>query len=65
MLMTVSVDCKGQRYRMLKMTAYAQNNVNGRYAEREGVGAWLPRGSERERVMDALCEAVQHGKKLD
>jgi hypothetical protein len=61
-----SVDCAHQRYAVLSMTIYAQNNLKAQLSERETQPPnWLPRDKLSEQAIDALCETATKGLRLD
>jgi len=61
-----SVDCPRQRYAILSMTLYARNNLRDRVEERtEAAPAWRARDALSGDVIDAMCDAVRNGERLD
>jgi len=61
-----SVDCRQQRYAVLRMTLYAENNLKRQLSEREsGPPIWRRRDRISEQAIDAMCETAKSGVRLD
>lgn len=61
-----AVDCPGQRYAILSMTLYARNNLTDPIGERAADKPdWRPRDAMSGHAIDAMCEAVRSGVRLD
>jgi hypothetical protein len=61
-----SVDCVRQRYAVLRMTLYARNDLTDQVAERTMAEPnWLDRDAVSGDAIDALCDAVRSGERLD
>lgn len=61
-----AVDCPGQRYAILSMTLYARNNLTDQIGERTADRPdWRPRDAMSGDAIDAMCEAVRNGIRLD
>ncbi len=61
-----AVDCSGQRYAILSMTLYARNNLTDPIGERTADKPdWRPRDTMSGDAIDAMCEAVRNGARLD
>ncbi|WP_068876920.1 MULTISPECIES: surface-adhesin E family protein [unclassified Phenylobacterium] len=61
-----AVDCSGQRYAILSMTLYARNNLTDQIGERTADKPdWRPRDAMSGAAIDAMCEAVRSGVRLD
>jgi hypothetical protein len=61
-----AVDCAQKRFAVVRMTIYAHNNLEGVVAQKTGDRhAWqTPIASEVD-TLDAVCEAIRSGKRLD
>jgi len=60
------VDCAGQRFAVLQITLYARNDLKDRLGERKSdKPPWLARDAMSGDAIDAMCEAVQTGERLD
>lgn len=61
-----AVDCSRQRYAILSMTLYARNNLTDQVGERTADRPdWRPRDAMSGDAIDAMCEAVRSGVRLD
>jgi hypothetical protein len=61
-----TVDCAQQRYALLRITLYARNNLQDRLDERTvAEPRWLARDLVSGDTIDALCDAVRIGERLD
>jgi len=57
-----TVDCARQRYAVLRMTLYAQNNLKGQLAEREVESpVWIVRNKLSAYAIEAMCQAARKG----
>ena len=60
------VDCAKQRFAVLKLSMYARNNLQDRVG---GLSTdkppWRPIGDISGEAIEAMCEAVQTGERLD
>lgn len=60
------VDCAGQRFAVLQITLYARNDLKARLGERRSdTPPWLARDAMSGDAMDAMCDAVKSGERLD
>lgn len=61
-----TVDCATNRYAVMRMTLYARNDLKEQLGERTaGSPNWRPRDAMSGDAMDAMCDAVRTGERLD
>lgn len=61
-----SVDCARQRYAVLRLSLFARNDLKAPLGERTPAEPrWLARDAMAGPVIDALCEAVKNGVRLE
>jgi hypothetical protein len=61
-----AVDCKARRFSVTTATMYAHNNLQGEVATRKGGRHnWQEPVASENDTLDAVCEAIRSGKRLD
>lgn len=61
-----AVDCAARRFSVVTATMYAHNNLQGFVATRKGDRhAWQEPVASENDTLDAVCEAIRTGKRLD
>jgi hypothetical protein len=60
------VDCRARRFAVALATVYAHNNLQGEVATRKGDRHnWQEPVASENDTLDAVCEAIRSGKRLD
>jgi len=60
------VDCQARRFAVAMATVYAHNNLQGELASRKGDRhSWQEPVASENDTLDAVCEAIRSGKRLD
>jgi hypothetical protein len=61
-----AVDCKARRFSVVSMTIFAHNNLEGPVAHKIGDRkSWQDPVASENDTLDAVCEAIRSGKRLD
>jgi hypothetical protein len=61
-----AVDCKARRFSVVSMTIFAHNNLQGVVAHKIGDRkSWQEPVASENDTLDAVCEAIRSGKRLD
>ena len=61
-----AVDCSARRFSVVRMTIFAHNNLQGPVAQRVGDRkTWQEPVASENDTLDAVCEAIRSGKRLD
>ncbi|HEV7385493.1 MAG TPA: surface-adhesin E family protein [Phenylobacterium sp.] len=61
-----AVDCRARRFAVVSATIYAHNNLQGVVGTRKGDRhSWQEPVASENDTLDAICEAIRTGKRLD
>jgi hypothetical protein len=61
-----AVDCRARRFAVVSATIYAHNNLQGVVGTRKGDRhSWQDPVASENDTLDAVCEAIRTGKRLD